>query len=111
MTCAASWRTASMRRGSTIRSEESGAANGARNSTAFARKSRCESMKRLLSLCAALLFALPVQAQDYPTKVINIVVPFPPGGGVDRAGRLIGEKLRERWGQPVVVENRPGAAA
>jgi tripartite-type tricarboxylate transporter receptor subunit TctC len=68
-------------------------------------------MKRLLYLCAALLFALPLQAQDYPTKLISIVVPFPPGGGVDRAGRLIGDKLRERWGQPVVVENRPGAAA
>ena len=62
-------------------------------------------------LIAALLFALPLQAQEYPTKPIIIVVPFPPGGGVDRAGRLVGEKLRERWGQPVVVENRPGAAA
>ncbi|HKQ28622.1 MAG TPA: tripartite tricarboxylate transporter substrate binding protein [Burkholderiales bacterium] len=68
-------------------------------------------MRPLLFLCAALLFALPLQAQDYPTKLITIVVPFPPGGGVDRAGRLMGEKLRERWGQPVVIENRPGAAA
>jgi tripartite-type tricarboxylate transporter receptor subunit TctC len=68
-------------------------------------------MTRLLCFCIGLLLALSVQAQDYPNKAITIVVPFPPGGGVDRAGRLVGEKLRERWGQPVVVENRPGAAA
>ena len=68
-------------------------------------------MKGLFVLCTALLVTLSAHAQDYPTKVITIVVPFPPGGGVDRAGRLIGDKLRERWGQPVVVENRPGAAA
>src|SRR4051812_42712351 len=111
MTFAASWRTASMRPGSTRPNEPSGVASGARNSTVCGRKSRCESMRQLLFLCAALFFAAPLAAQDYPTRVISIVVPFPPGGGVDRAGRLIGEKLRERWGQPVVVENRPGAAA
>jgi tripartite-type tricarboxylate transporter receptor subunit TctC len=68
-------------------------------------------MTKLLCFCATLLLTLSVQAQDYPNKTITIVVPFPPGGGVDRAGRLVGEKLRERWGQAVVVENRPGAAA
>jgi len=64
-----------------------------------------------LLLAAVLAFGCAAQAQDYPTKPITIVVPFPPGGGVDRAGRLVGEKLRDKWGQPVVVENRPGAAA
>ena len=66
-------------------------------------------MKKFLLILAVL--SLSAGAQDYPTKSITIVVPFPPGGGVDRAGRLVGEKLRDKWGQPVVIENRPGAAA
>src|SRR5205085_8437369 len=49
------------------------------------------------------------QAQTYPTKPIRLVVPFPPGGSLDVVARAIGQKLTESWGQPVVIDNRPGA--
>src|SRR5206468_11117075 len=49
-------------------------------------------------------------AQDYPSAGIKLIVSSPPGGGTDILARLIGEKFRERWKQPVVVENRGGAA-
>ncbi len=51
-----------------------------------------------------------VQAQAYPARAIRIVVPFPPGGTSDILARSIGQKLMEEWGQPVITDNRPGAA-
>jgi tripartite-type tricarboxylate transporter receptor subunit TctC len=48
-------------------------------------------------------------AQDYPNRQVNFIVPFAPGGGTDILGRLIGQKLSDRFGKPFVVENRPGA--
>ena len=48
-------------------------------------------------------------AQSYPVRTVRFIVPFSPGGASDTAARLIGQKLSERWGQQVVVDNRPGA--
>ena len=61
-------------------------------------------------LGAALAFAVGVHAQDYPVRPIKIVVPNPPGGGNDFAARIVAERFREKWGQPVLVENRAGAS-
>jgi tripartite-type tricarboxylate transporter receptor subunit TctC len=48
-------------------------------------------------------------AQDYPANPVKLVVPFPAGGPADALGRILGEKLSQRWGQPVIIENRSGA--
>jgi tripartite-type tricarboxylate transporter receptor subunit TctC len=59
----------------------------------------------------ALISAPPVaQAEDYPTRAVRIIVPFPAGGTADVMPRLIGDWLSRKWGQPVVIENRAGAA-
>ena len=72
-------------------------------------------MKRFVLAClASLALTGTTLAQDpaagYPAKPIRIIVPFPPGGSADLMPRAVSEKLTARWGQPVVVENRPGAA-
>lgn len=58
--------------------------------------------------CAAA--AVPAVAQSYPAKSVRIVVPFPPGGTSDILSRVIGQRLTDRWGQQIVVENRTGAS-
>jgi tripartite-type tricarboxylate transporter receptor subunit TctC len=58
---------------------------------------------------AAVAAISPVRAQDYPSRLVHLVVPQAAGGGTDTFARAIGQKLGERWGQPVVIENKAGA--
>lgn len=73
-------------------------------------------MFRLLAalIAGALSATSPAAAQqgaaDYPVKPVKVIVTVPAGGGVDTVMRIIGEKLQQRWGQPVVIDNRGGAA-
>src|SRR4051812_30012885 len=68
-------------------------------------------MRRLwLLLCLAVLAPMAAQAQGYPTRPVKIIVPNPPGGATDTTARLVGAKLSEAIGQPVVIENRPGSS-
>ena len=70
---------------------------------------------RHLASTLLLLLLLPFAAvaaappAEFPSRPIRIVVPFPPGGATDAAARLVAQKMGEQWGQPVVVDNRPGA--
>src|ERR671927_1244516 len=66
-------------------------------------------MKRLLFCLLAALAALPAAAQKFPERPIRFVVPFPPGGGNDILARAIAPKMADLLGQPVVIDNRPGA--
>ena len=62
-------------------------------------------------VCLGLLSCMArADAQEWPTKPVKLVVPYPAGGGVDPVARLLGQKLAERWKQPVIVDNKPGAS-
>ena len=70
-------------------------------------------LSRLGALASAIVLAalapLAAPAQDFPSRTVRLVVPFPPGGATDALARQIAEKLSQQWKQPVVVENKPGA--
>jgi tripartite-type tricarboxylate transporter receptor subunit TctC len=64
----------------------------------------------LLLTLALVVLPLPLAAQaDFPERTVKIVVPFPPGGTIDAVARALAQNLHEKWKQPVIVENRPGA--
>src|SRR5215467_9749604 len=65
---------------------------------------------RAWAVAASLAFACTALAQSYPSRSIRVIVPYPPGDAADILARLIGPKASERLGQPMVVENRPGAS-
>src|SRR6516165_5601924 len=65
----------------------------------------------VLALCGLLFAWTPAAAQDWPTKTVRIIVPFGPGSTPDIVGRLIGDHMQQKLGQPFVIENRPGASA
>jgi tripartite-type tricarboxylate transporter receptor subunit TctC len=67
-------------------------------------------MRLLLTLVAALAFGSTVHAQNYPSRPITLIVPYTPGTGIDILARTLGPKIGERWGQPVIVDNKPGAS-
>src|SRR5438309_9838161 len=66
-------------------------------------------MSRLLLLLTAVAFAWNANAQPFPSKPIRVLVPFPAGGTTDIVARLVGQRMSETIGQPVLVENRGGA--
>src|SRR5688500_1513071 len=80
---------------------------------------RGNAMLPIRSFAAAIALSLPLlgaslaapaqaQAQNWPTRPVKFIVPFGPGAGADIGGRLFADKLSQKWGQPVVIENRPG---
>ena len=67
-------------------------------------------MRRLFLLAVLALAASAAWSQNYPSKPVRLIVGFAPGGGTDIIGRILAQRLTERWGQPVVVENKLGAS-
>ena len=68
-------------------------------------------LRLILALLASMLIAQTLSAQGYPARPITVIAPWPAGGAIDALCRALGPKLAERLGQPVVIENRPGAAS
>ena len=72
-----------------------------------------KSMRRVMPLLVLALFCAATavaQTQVWPSKPIRLIASYPAGGGIDITARALGAKLTERWGKPVIVDNRPGAS-
>ena len=67
------------------------------------------TVRAAIMLACSCLSAISAQASDWPTRSVRIIVPSTPAGTIDVIARLVAQKLSEKWGQPVVVDNRPGA--
>src|SRR5947209_19178682 len=69
--------------------------------------------RRYVALCGAAVAApfllRGARAQSFPTRFVRLIVPFPPGGAVDAAARIVANRLSEMWGQQMVIENKGGA--
>lgn len=88
----------------------------ARTKSATQQTPKEEYMHRLTRIAIALFAALllfasagTAMAQDYPSKLVRIIVPYPPGGSAEAQARILAQKMSETWGQPVIVESKPGA--
>ena len=66
-------------------------------------------IKLLILLAGLSLFSTPVMAQDYPSRAIKLIVPFPPGGSSDYMGRVVANGLKDELGQTAIIENKGGA--
>jgi len=69
----------------------------------------CHHGYRLMAALLLITSTLSAFAQDYPSRIIRLIVPFPPGGSTDIYARIVAQALQASWGQPTIVENRPGA--
>ena len=78
----------------------------------FSRRARNAALLvvSLAAVIGATTAAFPALAQSYPNKVVRFIVPFAPGGQSDAVARIVGQELSKKWGQPVIIENKPGAA-
>jgi tripartite-type tricarboxylate transporter receptor subunit TctC len=68
----------------------------------------CASVFAPIALSLVLIHVNAVQAQNFPARTVKIVVPYPPGGFNDTLARITSDKMPKIWGQPVLVENKPG---
>src|SRR5450759_1026214 len=70
-------------------------------------------MRILLHCAVACMLTLGLNAgapaQNFPDRMVKIIIPFPPGGSAEAQGRVLAQKLSEMWGQPVIIDNKPGA--